>query len=92
MFIKTTRNGSGQTYYHLVESYREDGRSRQRTLLSLGRAGEDRIDELLAAVAKHRDVLTAAQLAKEIDVKDTSFWGRFWCWNGSSRRAASTRF
>jgi transposase len=75
MFIKTTRNGSGQTYYHLVESYWEDGRSRQRTLLSLGRAGEDRIDELLAAVAKHRDVLTAAQLAKEIDVKDTYILG-----------------
>lgn len=76
MFIKTTRNSRGQTYYHLVESYRDaNGKSRHRTLLSLGKEGEDRIDDLLAAVAKHRDVLTAAQLAKEIDVKDTYILG-----------------
>ena len=68
MFIKTTRNQAGQTYYHLVESYWKDGQSRQRTLLSLGRRGEDRIDDLLAAIAKHRDVVTAVQLAKEISV------------------------
>lgn len=68
MFIKTTRNQAGQTYYHLVESYWKDGQSRQRTLLSLGRQGEDRIDDLLAALAKHRDVVTAQQLAKEISI------------------------
>ena len=76
MFIKTTRNSAGQTYYHLVESYRDDdGKSRHRTLLSLGRAGEDRIDDLLGAVTKHRDVLTAQQLAKEIDIRDTYILG-----------------
>ena len=75
MFIKTTRNSAGQVYYHLVESYWKDGRSHQRTIMSLGRAGEDRIDDLLAAVAKHRDVITAQQLAKEIDVKDTYVLG-----------------
>lgn len=75
MFIKTTRNKAGQAYYHLVESYWQDGQSRQRTLLSLGREGEDRIDDLLAAVAKHRDVLTAAALAREIDVKETYILG-----------------
>jgi hypothetical protein len=75
MFIKTTRNATGQTYYHLVESYWENGQSHQRTLLSLGRAGEDRIDDLLAAVAKHRDVLTAQQLAKEVGVESTFILG-----------------
>jgi transposase len=76
MFIKTTKNTAGVVYYHLVESYRDDqGRNRHRTLLSLGRAGEDRIDDLLAAVARHRDVLTAAQLAKEIEIKDTYVLG-----------------
>jgi len=76
MFIKTTRNASGQTYYHLVESYRDDdGKSRHRTLLSLGRKGEDQIDNLLEAIAKHRDILTAAEMAKAIDVKDTYILG-----------------
>ncbi len=76
MFIKVTRNSRGQTYYHLVESYRDaNGKNRHRALLALGKEGEDGIDELLAAAAKHRDVLTAAQLAKEIDVKDTYILG-----------------
>lgn len=75
MFIKKTRNSAGQTYYHLVESYWKDGQSRQRTLLSLGRDGDDKIDDLLNAVAKHRDVITAASLAKEIDVKETYILG-----------------
>jgi hypothetical protein len=75
MFIKTTRNAAGQSYYHLVESYWRDGQSRQRTLLALGRAGEDRIDDLLAAVAKHRDVLTAAELARAIDIRETYVLG-----------------
>jgi transposase len=76
MFIKATRNASGQTYYHLVESYRDDdGKSRHRTLLSLGRKGEDQIDNLLEAIAKHRDVLTAAEMAKAIDIKDTYILG-----------------
>jgi len=75
MFIKKTRNGAGQTYYHLVESYWENGQSRKRTLMSLGREGEDRLDELAAALAKHRDIMTAAQLAKEIDVKETYILG-----------------
>jgi hypothetical protein len=76
MFIKTTRNASGQTYYHLVESYRDDGgKSRHRTLVSLGRKGEDQIDNLLEAITKHRDVLTAAEMAKAIDIKDTYILG-----------------
>lgn len=76
MFIKTTRNATGRVYYHLVKSYRDElGKNRHRTLLSLGREGEDRIDDLLNAVAKHRDVLTAAALAKEIDVKETYILG-----------------
>ena len=76
MFIKTTKNARGQTYYHLVESYRDaQGVSRHRTLLSLGRAGDDRIDELLGAVARHREVLTAAEVAKTIEIKDTYILG-----------------
>jgi hypothetical protein len=58
-----------------VESYRQNGKVRHRTLLSLGKAGEDRMDELLAAISKHKEVLSMLELAKSIDVKDTYILG-----------------
>ena len=75
MFIKTTTNSAGQTYYHLVESYRLNGKVKHRTLLSLGKAGEDRMDELIAALSKHKEILTTLELAKSVDVKDTYILG-----------------
>ena len=41
MYIKITKNQAGQAYYHLVESYRDSGKVRQRTLLSLGKVKTD---------------------------------------------------
>jgi hypothetical protein len=75
MYIKTTTNSVGQKYYHLVESYWEDGKSRQRTLMSLGKAGEDRMEEVVAAISKHKEVFTALELAKSVSVKDTYILG-----------------
>jgi transposase len=75
MFVKTTKNSAGQKYYHLVESYWEGGRSRQRTLMSLGRAGEDRMDDVVAAISKHKEVFTILEIAKSISVKDTFILG-----------------
>lgn len=75
MFIKETTNSAGQTYYHLVESYWDNGKSRQRTLMSLGRAGEDRMDEVIGAIGKHKDVLTLLDLAKNISIADTFILG-----------------
>ena len=75
MFIKATTNSVGQTYYHLVESYRQDGKVKHRTLLSLGKAGEDRMDEVIAAIGKHKEIITLLELAKSIDVKDTYILG-----------------
>lgn len=75
MYIKVTKNSAGQAYYHLVESYWSEGKSRQRTLLSLGRVGEDRLDELATAIAKHHEILTITQIAKEIAVERTFILG-----------------
>jgi transposase len=75
MFIKTTINSVGQTYYHLVESYRLNGKVKHRTLLSLGKAGEDRMDELIAALSKHKEIFTVLELAKSVEVKDTYILG-----------------
>jgi hypothetical protein len=71
MFIKITKNKKGQAYYHLVESYRNQGKVKQRTLLSLGKVGEDGLDKLVAAIGKHKDVLTAVEAAKSVEIEDT---------------------
>jgi transposase len=78
MYLKVTKNTAGQSYYHLVESYWSEGKSRQRTLLSLGRVGvdgEQKLDELSNAISKHRETLTITQLAKEISVNETFILG-----------------
>lgn len=75
MFIRITTNRNGQAYYHLVESYRDQGKVRQRTLLSLGKVGEDGLDKLIAAISKHKDILTAVEAAKSLDVEETYILG-----------------
>jgi transposase len=76
MFIKVTKNPAGQRYYHLVESYRDkDGKARQRTLLSLGRVEQDRLEELAAAISHHKEVFTVMELAKQVSVEETYILG-----------------
>jgi hypothetical protein len=75
VFIRTTRNASGQAYYHLVESYRDEGTVRQRTLLSLGRVEDGQLEQLAAAIAKHTQMCTALDLAKSVDVESTYVLG-----------------
>jgi transposase len=75
MFIKTTRNKNGTAYYHLVESYREDGKVKQRTLMSLGRVEDGKLDQLAEAISKHSEKLSVFNLAKDVDVKDTYILG-----------------
>lgn len=75
MFIKITTNRKGQSYYHLVESYRDQGKVKQRTLLSLGKVGEDRLDDLVSAISRHKDVLTAMDAAKSLEIEDTYILG-----------------
>lgn len=75
MYVKETKNAAGQIYYHLVESYWENGKSRQRTLLPLGRAGDDRMDAVVAAISKHKEVFTILELAKNISVEETFILG-----------------
>lgn len=75
MYIRVTKNSAGQTYYHLVEAYWKNGQSHQRTLLSLGRAGCDRMDDVVAAISKHKDIFTILELAKNISVQETFILG-----------------
>ncbi len=75
MFIKKTKNSRGQAYYHIAESYWKDGKSNHRTLMSLGRAKDARLEDLLALLSRHLDVVSASQIAKEIDVQNTFILG-----------------
>ncbi len=71
MFIRKIKTPQGTDYFHLVESYREGGKVRQRTLLPLGRAGEGRLENLVEAVRRHSSFLTASELAKKLSIEKT---------------------
>ena len=75
MYIRTTKNQRGSAYYHLVEAYRQDGKVKQRTLMSLGKIGDNRIEELAAAISKHLETINIFNLSKEIDIADTYILG-----------------
>lgn len=75
MYIRITTNKQGQAYYHLVESYRENGKVRQRKLLSLGKIGEDQLDKLITAIGKHKDVISTLEAAKSVAIDDTYILG-----------------
>lgn len=75
MFIRTTKNKNGDAYYHLVESFRENGKVKQRTLLALGKVEEGKLEQLASAISKHLDTIHVLDLAKHIDIKDAYIYG-----------------
>lgn len=78
MYMRVVKNSAGQAYYQVMESYWQEGRSKQRLILSLGRVGaegEMNLDGLAAAIAKYRDVLSITKLAQEISVDETFILG-----------------
>ena len=75
MFIKRTKNSRGDTYYQIAESYWKDGKSHHRTLMSLGRCKESRLEDIRRLIDRHSDTLNATQSLKEIDVKETFILG-----------------
>lgn len=75
MYIRITKNIKGDAYYHLVESYREEGKVKQRVLLSLGRVEEGKLEQLATAISKHLEVISILDLAKEIDIKHAYVYG-----------------
>lgn len=75
MYIRVTKNSRGDAYYHLVESFRHDGKVRQRVLLSLGRVEEGKLEQLAEAVNKHLDRVDALNLASSIDINQAYLYG-----------------
>jgi len=75
MFIKVTTNSKGSKCYHLVELYHDQGKFKQRALLSLGRVEDSKLDQLAEAISKHTDKLSVFNLAKDVEVSDTYILG-----------------
>src|SRR3972149_4717380 len=75
MYIRQTKNQKGQSYYHLVESYRANGKVKQRTLMSLGKVEDNRIGEVSQAIAKFTEQVSAIDIAKSIDVEHAYILG-----------------
>lgn len=75
MYIRITKNSRGDAYYHLVESFRHEGKVRQRVLLSLGRIEEGKLEQLAKAIGKYLDRITALNLAESIDISQAYLYG-----------------
>jgi transposase len=58
-----------------VESFRRDGKVKQRTLLSLGRVEENKLVQLSEAINKHLDTIHVLDLAKHIDISKAYIYG-----------------
>lgn len=75
MYIRTTKNSRGEAYYHLVESFRDNGKVKQRVLLSLGRVEENKLAQLSTAISKHLDTIHLLELAKHVDISHAYIYG-----------------
>jgi len=75
MYIRITKNKRGDAYYHLVESFRQDGKVKQRTLLSLGRVEDNKLEQLSKAISKHLDTIHVLDLAKHVDINNAYIYG-----------------
>jgi transposase len=75
MYIRITKNKKGDAYYHLVESYRTEGKVKQRTLLSLGKVEDGKLEQLSQAISKHLDTIHVLDLARHMDIKEAYIYG-----------------
>jgi transposase len=80
MFIKPTRSG-GHTYLQLVESYRnEEGKTRQRTIATLGRLDESGggVDALLGGILRAKGLPAATGATPQVAFESALALGDVW--------------
>ena len=75
MFIKEIKNPSGLKYLQLVESYRKGQKVRHRKLLSLGKVGDGKLENLISTLSRYKDLTTVKEIAKNLSVKKTYILG-----------------
>ncbi len=80
MFIKSTRSG-GHTYLQLVESYRnEEGKTRQRTVATLGRLDQagGGVDSMLCGLLRARGLPASMASAPQVTFESALALGDVW--------------
>ena len=75
MFIRKSKNQRGQSYYHVVESYREGKKIRQRVLLSLGKVEDGNLEKLIDSASRFTDICTVAKMADSVSVEKSFILG-----------------
>lgn len=75
MFIKTTPSVKGDIYFYLTNSRRVGDTSRQDNLLSLGKAGDGKLNSLINAVNRYTGSLEIREMAKSMQVEKTYILG-----------------
>ena len=79
MFIKPTRSG-GHTYLQLVESYRDQGKTRQRTIATLGRLDQagGSVDSLLGGLLRAKGLPAAMGEGPQVEFETALALGDVW--------------
>jgi hypothetical protein len=75
-YIRITQNPQEQPLnYHLVESYRHNGKVKQRTLISLGKGDDNHIQETIHVLQKFTQQVSAINDAKKVGVENAYLLG-----------------
>ena len=79
MFLRTVRNKKGLTYLMIVESYWEEGKSRQRVLFNMGRLdflqATGQIDRITKSLERFCLKTRLVDLSKEVSVEESFVYG-----------------
>jgi hypothetical protein len=75
----SNKDGSYREYLQLVESYRENGRVRQKVLANLGRLGsqitEKKVDQVMESLEKYADKVALINVLKDLKSKSSKGYG-----------------
>lgn len=79
MFLRKAVNAKGVAYLQIAESYREEGKNRQRVLFSMGRLdvlqATGQLDRITAALSRFCQKIKFVDLSKEVSVDETFVFG-----------------
>lgn len=83
MFLRKVTNGRGVTYLQIAESYRENGKARQRILFNMGRLdflqATGQIDRITKSLEKFCLKTRLVDLSKDISVEESFVYGSIHC-------------
>lgn len=83
MFLRKVTNGRGVTYLQIAESYRKNGKARQRILFNMGRLdflqATGQIDRITKSLEKFCLKTRLVDLSKDISVEESFVYGSIYC-------------